>query len=420
MLRWHYRSRDERLIGFSNSEIYDGALTTFPGVVGGEVLRHVLVDGQPAEDEVRVSPEAEVRKVVELVLEHASARPDESLGVIALGIKHAEAIDAGLLAELPAHPELEEFFSEEHEERFFIKNLERVQGDERDAIILAVGYGKEADGSLPHRFGPLNNAGGERRLNVAVTRAKKRMTVVSSFAPEEIDPTRSNARGVHLLKAFLTYAGAGGAASEVVDGDGRTTVLHGLIEEALEAGGFKAEAAVGTSADRIDMAVLNPETGMPAVAVEIDGTTYAGRPSVRDRDRLRGEQLERLGWKHVMTWSQDWYRDRSEAARRLVARVAAELEGDEGGSVTEAPEVGPSPPPRPPKPRFASGGPAITDWRLDDLVTLARWIESDGRLRTGEELQREMMHELGITRRGARVAQALDETLAALRRAGPS
>lgn len=420
MLRWHYRSRDERLIGFSNSEIYDGALTTFPGVVGGEVLRHVLVDGQPAEDEVRVSPEAEVRKVVELVLEHASARPDESLGVIALGIKHAEAIDAGLLAELPAHPELEEFFSEEHEERFFIKNLERVQGDERDAIILAVGYGKEADGSLPHRFGPLNNAGGERRLNVAVTRAKKRMTVVSSFAPEEIDPTRSNARGVHLLKAFLAYAGAGGAASEVVDGDGRTTVLHGLIEEALEAGGFKAEAAVGTSADRIDMAVLNPETGMPAVAVEIDGTTYAGRPSVRDRDRLRGEQLERLGWKHVMTWSQDWYRDRSEAARRLVARVAAELVEDEGGSVTEAPEVGPSPPPRPPKPRFASGGPVITDWRLDDLVTLARWIESDGRLRTGEELQREMMHELGITRRGARVAQALDETLAALRRAGPS
>jgi hypothetical protein len=417
MLRWHYRSRDERLIGFSNGEIYDGALTTFPGIVDGEVLKHVLVEDLPGDGEARVSPDAEVRKVVELILEHARTRPDESLGVIALGIRHAEAIDAGLLAQLPAHPELEEFFSEENEERFFVKNLERVQGDERDAIILAVGYGKEPDGSLPHRFGPLNNAGGERRLNVAVTRAKIRMTVVSSFTADEIDPTRSSARGVRLLKMFLAYAGTGGTRSEDST-DERATVLHDLINEALAAGGFKTETALGSSADRIDVAVLHPETGQPAVAVEVDGRTYAGRPSVRDRDRLRGEQLERLGWKHVMTWSQDWYRDRPETARRLVEQVGAKLDDDEEEASTGLPDAEPLDKRRPPRPHFASGGPAITDWRLDDLVTLARWIESDGRLRTGEELRREMMRELGITRRGARVARALDEALAALRRSG--
>jgi Protein of unknown function (DUF4011)/REase_MTES_1575/AAA domain/HIRAN domain len=415
MLRWHYRSQDERLIGFSNGEIYDGALTTFPGVVDGEVLRHVLVEDLPAEDEVRVSPDAEVQRVVELILEHASANPEESLGVIALGIRHAEAIDAGLLARLPAHPELEEFFSEENEERFFVKNLERVQGDERDAIILAVGYGREADGSLPHRFGPLNNAGGERRLNVAVTRAKKRMTVVSSFAAEEVDPARSKARGVQLLKAFLAYAATGGTTGEVF-ADGNATVLHGLIDDALAAGGFKTEIALGSSADRIDVAVLDPETARPAVAVEVDGNTYAARPSVRDRDRLRREQLERLGWKHVMTWSQDWYRDRSEAARRLIDQVAAKLDGADEEAVTEARDAEPLSGSRSQRPHFASGGPAITDWRLDDLVKLARWIESDGRLRTGEELEREMMREIGITRRGARVARALEEALSALRR----
>ncbi len=415
MLRWHYRSRDERLIGFSNGEIYEDALTTFPGNVDGEVLRHVLVDEPAAEGESRVSPNAEVQKVVDLVLEHARTRPEESLGVIALGIRHAEAIDAGLLATLPEHPELEEFFAEEHEERFFVKNLERVQGDERDAIILAVGYGREPDGSLPHRFGPLNNAGGERRLNVAVTRAKKRMTVVSSFTAEEIDPGRSNARGVQLLKAFLDYAGTGGP----IDGDaehGQPTVLHELIVDALSAGGFESVCALGSSADRIDVVAIDPVSKKPTVAIEVDGETYAGRPSVRDRDRLRGEQLERLGWKYVMTWSQDWHRDRSEAARHLVEQVAAKLDGSDEVVVVEASNAGSTAEARGPRPRFASGGPAITDWRLNDLVELARWIESDGRLRTGEELQREMMGELGLARRGARVARALDESLAALRR----
>lgn len=435
MLRWHYRSRDERLIGFSNQEIYDGSLTTFPGAVGGDVLVHSLVDELPREGEHRVTPDAEVRRVVELVLDHATHRPHESLGVIALGSRHADAIEGGVLNALADRPELEDFFSEEREERFFVKNLERVQGDERDAIILAVGYGKNPDGTLPHRFGPLNNDGGERRLNVAVTRAKRRMTVVSSFQAEAIDPKRSRAVGVRLLKAFLEYAAAGGDVP-ILQATGESSVLHRTIEETLNNAGHRVDVMPGTSADRLDLAVLDPDTGLPSVAIDLDGPSYAARHSVRDRDRLRPEQLERLGWQHVPTWSQDWYRDPVAAGERLLDQVGAALgraresrvsprsEGPVGASARREQSVEEAvthvrshlePRIRPEMPDFASGGPSITDWEHDDLVALARWIESDGLLRTSEELQREMMSELGFSRRGSRVAAALDAAVASLR-----
>jgi hypothetical protein len=431
MLRWHYRSRDERLIGFSNSEIYDGGLTTFPGVVSHDVLRHVEVDAVPADGELRVSPLAEVKRVVELVIEHATDRPDESLGVIALGIRHAEAIEEGLLLAMPDYPELESFFAEDRDERFFVKNLERVQGDERDAIILAVGYGKDPDGSLPHRFGPLNNAGGERRLNVAITRAKRRMTVVSSFKAEDIDVRRSNAKGVHLLRAYLDYAARGGEARELSSAVDQGTPIHGEITGALTNAGFESDQLVGVSSDRIDVAVIDPADSQPKVAIEMDGAAYAGRPSVRDRDRLRPEQLERLGWGHVTTWTQDWYRDPAGAAGRLVDEVEALMsppgngnaraEGDGPSSPELGSRLGPpgdgaaAPAERAPRPSFPVDRSAITDWPLADLVQLAKWIESDGRLRTEEDLRTALLEELGIKRRGSRVVRVLDEVVALVR-----
>jgi very-short-patch-repair endonuclease len=425
MLRWHYRSRDERLISFSNQEIYDGGLTTFPGVVSSDALDHVFVDELPEEGEPRVSPRAEVDRVVELVIRHAEVRPQESLGVIALGIKHAEAIEEGLLAVMPEHPELEPFFSEDRDERFFVKNLERVQGDERDAIILAVGYGRDADGTLPHRFGPLNNAGGERRLNVAVTRAKRRMTVVSSFKAEEIDERRSGAEGVRLLRAYLEYASRGGEATELDTEATLQTPVHAQIATALESAGLDSQQMIGASSDRIDVAVLDPVAKRPRVAIEMDGVSYAGRPSVRDRDRLRPEQLERLGWRHLNTWTQDWYRDPAGAAGRLVYQVEEAIRSQNGGTTqAEATTEGPGHTPdllsngsgdRGLHPSFPPGRSAITDWPLADLVRLGKWIESDGRLRTEEELKTELMHELGITRRGSRVVRVLDEVVAIMR-----
>src|SRR5262249_48849256 len=186
-LEWHYRSQDETLIAFANHHIYADSLVTFPGPGGSRAVSQVLVPTMmPGQEE---SPTAEVEKVVELVLQHAAARPQETLGVIALGIKHARRLEAAIEVAARAHPELDAFFAEDRAERFFVKNLERVQGDERDAIIFTLGAGADRAGRLDYRqFGPLNQTGGERRLNVAITRARRRMTLVSSFEHTDMDP----------------------------------------------------------------------------------------------------------------------------------------------------------------------------------------------------------------------------------------
>ena len=199
--RWHYRSRDERLIAFSNAQpnLYDWSLTTFPGVAGGDCIRHVLVPFEPGRVGQEDSVSDEVARVVELVAEHARTIPDQSLGVIAMGLKHANRIDEALRRSRAADTTLDAFLAgtasaQAAKELFFVKNLERVQGDERDAIILTVGYGKTADGRMLYRFGPINNEGGERRLNVAITRARHAMTVVSCFSSVGHGPERAQRR----------------------------------------------------------------------------------------------------------------------------------------------------------------------------------------------------------------------------------
>lgn len=336
-LSWHYRSQDERLISFANEHVYGGSLVTFPGAAVAPVLRHELVDGAGVVAEGAASVEttqAEVERVVELVLEHARTRPGESLGVIALGLAHTHRIDDAVRrALLGLDPQTAAFFTEDIHERFFIKNLERVQGDERDAIILSVGYGKTPHGRVLHRFGPLNLEGGERRLNVAITRAKKRMTVVSSISADELDPQRLKARGALMLRDFLAHAAASSvaeiatsqpaAAAEPADGQpvgapAAPSVVMAEFARRLRAVGLIVHERYGSSADPIDLAVEDPNhRGRLAVAVESDGPEYAAMPSARDRDRLRAEHLERLGWQHVRVWTRDAFRDPA----RDVARI---------------------------------------------------------------------------------------------------
>jgi very-short-patch-repair endonuclease len=312
-LAWHYRSRDERLVAFSNSRIYGGALTTFPGVFRQDCLRHVVV-AQGPEPGQEVSVNAEVTKVIELILEHARSRPEESLGVIALGIRHAERIDTALrtvLAELPdaEGTRLEAFFAEDAAEPFFVKNLERVQGDERDAIILSIGYGKHPDGRMRYQWGPLLRDGGERRLNVAATRAKHRLTLVSSFSGYDVDPERVTKAGARLLADYLEYASSGGTAPEA-SGAAELNPFEADVKERLAACGIAVVPQYGVGGYRVDFAATHPaDAGRMVLAIEADGESYRESGSVRDRDRLRGEHLQRLGWHYHRLWSTNWLQD---------------------------------------------------------------------------------------------------------------
>lgn len=429
-LRWHYRSHDERLIAFSNLQIYrpkQRELTTFPGVSDEEPIRHVQVDAGPALGGTDSSRE-EVDAVVRLILAHASERPNESLGVIAMGIKHADRIQEAVRQARLLRRDLDTFFAETGPEPFFVKNLERVQGDERDAIILTIGYsGRGPDGGIRHQFGPLNQQGGERRLNVAVTRAKCRVTVVSSFGSEEIDPSRSSAEGVRLLRAYLRYAESGGAdLGEVVPARPEINAFERDVLSALEDEGFHVIPQLGTSGYYLDFAVQHPaHPGRFILAIECDGATYHSAPNTRERDRLRQQQLEAIGWRFHRIWSPDWFHDRSAEVIRIKEAIAAALAAD--GDRRDQPRL--QPPVLPdsssfavgsavgrslPRPRFYPYGSIdrVPRQVLDDVI---RWIESDDKLRTEDELVGEAVQALGFGRRGRKIREAILASIARVR-----
>ena len=449
MLQWHYRSRDERLVAFSNAHIYDRMLTTFPGTGGSRVLRYVPVPWQPGAD--TNSPAPEVDAVVDLVLQHARERPEESLGVITMGIRHRDRIEERLRYRLSQDPQLAQeltgFFDESRHERFFVKNLERVQGDERDAIILSIGYGKNSRGDLPYRFGPLLTEGGERRLNVAVTRAKNRLTLVSSFSYRDMDPERSAAEGVKLLRQYLQYVESDGAnLGDHVPDKPTLNPFEVDVRDTLQRRGLKLTAQYGTSGYWIDFAVQHPlQPGRYVLAIECDGATYHSSHSARDRDRLRQEQLERQGWRFHRIWSTEWFRDKDACADKAVAAYHQAVRAVDNGEpvrhdrqaaattvdgssenepaarlptaydaalsrITSAP--GPRKGPRPP----VIGGRPIEAYSDAELLSLAQWIATDDVLRTQDELLQEMMRELGFQRRGknvvARLATAITQSAA--------
>jgi very-short-patch-repair endonuclease len=423
LLAWHYRSEDERLIAFSNAHIYDARLVTFPSARGAEALRHILVPHEPGLGGELESASPEVEEVVRQVLLHAETRPDESLGVITMGIQHKNRVQAALDAALALRPELSPFFAFEREERFFVKNLETVQGDERDTILLSIGYGKTAGGDLPHRFGPLTQEAGHRRLNVAVTRARSRMCVVSSFAAHEIDLERSGSEGVRLLKAYLEYAAGGGARAEEPAAPAAESPLEADVRAALEARGVAVRPRYGASRRRIDLVAMHPsKPGRPVLAIECDGASYVAHATARDRDRLRQSHLQRLGWRFHRIWSTDWFYGREQELLRVLAACAeAEQHADRldaEGSPEAAPPAEAAAQPaaadRPPAAGRRGPRPSVPQReRIDlyserELQALARWVVSDGLLRTDEELIRELFMELPFKRLGARIRMRLE------------
>ena len=430
MLQWHYRSRDDRLIAFSNNYIYGGSLTAFPGAIVHSPISHRLVPFRPiiGVEGTRSNPD-EVEQVVDLVLEHARQTPAETLGVIAFGLHHADNIDNALMRRLGElnDPSLDEFFSETNEERFFVKNIERVQGDERDAIILSVGYHKDANGKLPYRFGPLNQDGGHRRLNVAITRARSRLTLVSSFSHRDMDPGKIKAEGVELLRQYLEYAASGGTDLGSGVSDFPLNPFELSIREGLERRGIPVTPQYGVSGYRIDFACAHPdEPGRMVLAIEADGASYHSSPTARDRDRLRQQVLEDKGWRFHRIWSTEWFRDREaeldKAEEAWKRAVEASGEAEPPPASTPSPPSAPAAPspqrgPRPNVPRQGTPGyDNITDYSSRQLVWLIEWIMSDTLLRTDDVLMREVMQELGFKRSGKRITDAIAKAIGEARR----
>ena len=429
-LLWHYRSLDERLITFSNlhPQLYNGRLTTFPGVSSQESLHHDPVPFRLGRLGQEDSVSDEVDRVVQLILEHAATHSQESLGVIALGIKHSNRIEETLRQRRRSRPDLDEWFEGGPDgsglERFFVKNLERVQGDERDAVILAVGYGKNADGRMLYRFGPVNQEGGERRLNVAVTRARKRMTVVSSFGAEDMDPARLRSQGAQMLQAYLRYVASDGADMGVTAPYHPPPNAFELdVERRLRARGLKLIPQYGASGYYIDLAVQHPtEPGRMVLAIECDGATYHSAQSARDRDRLRQEHLERIGWTFHRIWSREWMRDPERVVEAVMTSYRAAVRALEPEYSDQPIPVPPSPrrlralPERGPRPVTTAGRLAITDYSMPELIRLIRWIESDTLPRTEDELVREAADQLGFQRVGSRIRDALLRAIHAGRR----
>lgn len=421
-LRWHYRSEDERLIAFSNEEIYDSDLVTFPGVRRESPVRLELVDSAAPSPGTGGVPEEEVRRVVELVTEHARQRPDESLGVITLGATHQERIEGAIRKARTEHPELDEFFAEDTgaTHRFFVKNIETVQGDERDAIILTLGVARGVTGRVNRQaFGPLNSEAGVRRLNVAVTRASYRMTVVSSFPATALEPDQRRT-GTELLRRFLELAQRTDQDPELV-GRQVDAPLNGF-ERDIVARLEQAEIAVypqwGVSEFRIDFALSHPEEPSRMVlAVEADGDGYHRSASARDRDRLRQETLERLGWRFHRVWASAWFADPQGQTETILrawwdavakAEYPTTMDGLQVQTVSAPAEpiiTDRGTPPLLPDPTTVS---AIDDYTEEQLIDLMFWLMRDGLQLDRAERIDQAMRELPFRKKGAKIVRRLE------------
>ena len=331
MLNWHYRSKHQSLIAVSNREFYDNKLFIVPSpydAVSGMGLKFHRLDNAPYDrGGTRTNPD-EARRVAEAVIDHARCFPGQSLGVAAFSVSQRQAILHELERLRRAYPDTEAFFADDRPEPFFVKNLENIQGDERDVIFISIGYGFTQDGKLAHNFGPLSAAGGERRLNVLISRAKMRCEVFCNFTGADIDPERSAARGVAALKLFLTFAETGRFDTGGDEAHSETAVIEQDVARALRAEGYDVKTRIGVSGFRVDVAVVDPKRpGRFVLGIDCDGAQYRDARTARDRDRLRRQVLEAHGWSIHRQWSADWYLRPKEELARILKAIAAAPDG---------------------------------------------------------------------------------------------
>lgn len=333
-LSWHYRSRHESLIAFSNYRYYGGDLVTFPSPVTNDraVSFNLVAQGQYERGGARTNkPEAKalVSDLVDRLKSPGFSDSGLTVGVVTFNAEQQRLIEDLLDEARRKDPSIEPHFAETALEPVFVKNLESVQGDERDIMYFSITYGPGLDGTMPMNFGPMNQQGGERRLNVAITRARQELRVFGSFKPEKMDLSRTQALGVRDLKHFLEFAERGARAlGEAVAGSigDFDSPFEKAVCAALAERGWTVHPQVGVSAFRIDLGVVDPDApGRYLAGVECDGATYHRSATARDRDKLREHVLRGLGWEIVRIWSTDWWVDMPGTLEKVHTQLQALL-----------------------------------------------------------------------------------------------
>ena len=327
-LRWHYRSRHGSLVAFSNREFYDSDLIVFPSPAGADEdqgVTSVKVDGIYKARGNQIEMEA----VCAAAVQHMRSRPDRSLGIATMNQVQRELISEKMDQLATVHPEVEDYRRRWGEtlERFFVKNLENVQGDERDVIFVSTVFGPASPGGKVRQgFGPINGTSGHRRLNVLFTRAKHHLRLFTSMEPEDILAGPDGPRGARVLRDYLAYAKTGRLEAGVETGREADSDFEVFVRDRLRAAGYDAVPQVGVAGFFIDLAVRDPTS--PAtflLGIECDGASYHSSRSARDRDILRQQVLESLGWTIYRIWSTDWFRDPEGQTRKLVSFIGDRL-----------------------------------------------------------------------------------------------
>lgn len=432
-LRWHYRSRHESLIAVSNVEFYDSKLVVFPSAGHHPHASGVSFDYLPDAlyDRGRTrTNKGEAKAVAQAVMQHAIQTPELSLGVAAFSVAQRDLIQVEIELLRRQMPEAEAFFTSQGSEPFFVKNLENIQGDERDKIYISIGYGRNESGRIAREFGPLNREGGHRRLNVLITRAKLAMRVFCNFRADELELDAGASLGVRALKNFLKYAETGVLEIARETGKAADSPFELEVIEALRERNYEVEPQVGTAGYFIDIAVKDPDyPGRYVLAIECDGAAYHSSRSARDRDRLRQGVLEGLGWNFHRIWSTDWFRNPQQEITRAVAAIeSARAKIAEGRHAL--PEVAPEL-----KHEIVRGAPAeeavlssskpYVKARLTPVASLTELhqekpehlmqmirtvIEVEAPVHTSE-VTRRLMEAFGVTRAGSRITAAVDEAI---------
>ncbi|ABS49108.1 MULTISPECIES: DUF3320 domain-containing protein [Yersinia pseudotuberculosis complex] len=325
MLRWHYRSRHQSLIAVSNSQFYENKLFIVPSPYTQEAgmgLQFYHIPEGIFESGGAGTNIIEAKHVAKAILQHAKNSPELSLGIATFSVSQRKAIQDELETLRRLNPDLENFFYSHPSEPFFVKNLENVQGDERDVIMISVGYAKNAQGYMAMRFGPLGAEGGERRLNVLISRAKRRCEVYASITDEDIDLERAKGKGVFAFKLFLQYARTGRLSVAQAGLREMDSVFEEQVADALQSAGYQVHPQVGIAGFYIDLGIADPDMpGRYLIGIECDGKSYHSSRSARERDRLRQAVLEDHGWIIHRIWSTDWFQRPDEQLQKTLNAI---------------------------------------------------------------------------------------------------